>query len=50
LDTEEGVEGRDLIKWRRVEKWDKRSRLREVLVLFWLSLLLVSIRSLDDLV
>lgn len=28
--TEEGVEGRDLMRWRRVEKWDKTRRVKEV--------------------
>ena len=39
LDTLDGVDGRDLIKCRRVEKWDRRRRDREGFDLFWFSLL-----------
>jgi hypothetical protein len=39
FDILDGVDGRDLMRWRRVEKWDKRSRERDGFDLFVFSLL-----------
>ena len=40
FDTLDGVDGRDLIRCKRVEKWDKRTLFNEALVLFWFNRLI----------
>jgi hypothetical protein len=45
FDTELGVDGSDLIRWRRVEKCDRTSFEREGFDLFWFSRLDVSART-----
>jgi hypothetical protein len=45
FDTELGVDGSDLIRWRSVEKWDRTSLDREAFDLFWFSRLIISART-----
>jgi len=49
FDTEEGVDGSDLIKWRRVEKWDRTNFERDGFDLFWFSRLFISFRGYEGL-